>query len=193
MKLETSKKYLKRLDKLGIKQVGNGCFATVFQHPELKNVVVRYNEEPEPSYDRYVRKAMETQNPWLPRVFHVEHVELRHSTATFTFIEKLKHIKRKEEIAFTRSLLDCLPRMYFTDQGYGYNKDDFSFIDEIEDDMWMLIGKRHPDENFRAAFKIIRKLVMKGGGNFDFHSSNIMRRKDGQLVFTDPIAYGFTM
>jgi hypothetical protein len=171
MHFETPTRYVKRLKREGVQTLGEGAYARVFQHPSRKKVAVKVLLESDPDYIKYAEIAMQTTNPWFPRVHKIHEVQYRHCTNHILFMEKLckasvDDVKRATQqiVADISSLEQMTSFVHF---GPG---------------TWKRVLRRTTDPHIKELASVMVKLNCG-----DFHDDNVMMRGN-QLVFTDPVA-----
>ena len=185
---ETLSEYMKRLKKLGIKELGSGSYGVVFQHPTDPNVVVKLLRQADPDYMTWVEFCKKhPRNPYLPKIIHVasgenvfepERTGSMPTTMHLVFMEKLTPLSDAEYKQFTREILDLARPM---------SKRRFVPFDvDCDYRLWDAVSKQKKDSNLAACGKFIAK--MGGTGTMlDVHMSNVMKRGE-QFVIVDPFA-----
>jgi hypothetical protein len=174
---DAGKRIIKRIRSKGFREIGSGAFADVYGHKTNKKYVYKVGVlDGTPSNDAYLcfakKVIKQKNNPWLPRitelVIHQHDTSVVDDTDIWGYyvakIERLQPIGRKdyEVISYTEKAIDAGKK-----KPYGVT------ITE--------------DVDYNNAIKIIVACI-KDGHTRDIHDGNIMKRKDGQLVFTDPVA-----
>lgn len=194
------KNYLNHLIKdIGIKQLGAGSYANVFQHPTYHNVAVKVVRREDPLYMKFIRLCIKYQgNPWLPRIISIHDIDFYKAEKDILnipssgkehiiFFEKLRPATSEEITKALLFFLDFKEQNIISFDVLEYIKhkrtSNFSFL-LLED--WELISKKHPRKSCRELAKII--IEAADGVEPDIHDENVMIRNDGQLVFTDPLA-----
>lgn len=195
---ETLEQYTDKLVKsLNVKTLGNGTYASVFQHPVYHNVAVKVVQD-DPAYMYFAKFCMKnSNNEWLPKIvsIHKVVVDNKYKTGKGTaeahiiFFQKLRPATTKEIKVAVQRVLKTIPPQYF-DQG---GQDDPLFDDMIDftdfqelDEHWRHIANKTTDEDVRVVAKYFANL-----NGVDLHDKNVMMRDDkgrAQLVFTDPVA-----
>lgn len=194
---ETADEYLKRLVKtLGIKKLGKGRYASVFQHPVYQNVAVKvFDSSHDSEYLKFVEFCLANQlNPWLPKIIGTETATVDSKyvrtdrmahfpkpTVSIVFFQKLRKAKFPEIKKATQVFLDSVPEKYFLDE-----KETYQAFEDFGSEVWELLGKHAADPHIAQ----VSKFFFKIGAN-DVHENNVMMRDEGgrsQLVFTDPVA-----
>lgn len=168
--------YLERLtDDLNVKSLGSGAFAEVFQHPTLKNVVVKVLRK-DPNYLRYAEFCRaRPRNPWLPKIAAITPVQIVGSPhAHLVFLEKLN----RGTLRAIRELKKSLTKDY----GLPVTADDKSWFTAKG---WRNLAERTKDKGL-AEFALFAG-DPKNHRRLDLHEGNLMLRGT-QLVFTDPLS-----
>ena len=177
--MRTAEAYWEYVNRLAkdprIKQIGEGANSRVFQHPTLKNVVVKlvlHDEE----YLKFARFAMDNRkNPWLPRITDIKIVEFRGlfmaSNSYFVFMEKLKPAPFKLQ----KDLVTDLARTYGLKLGSDSSHTWFTKPGRAR----LAVKSKDPGMAQFATF------AAKNFDHLDLHQQNIMKRGQ-QIVFVDP-------
>lgn len=171
--------YVKRLIKdLKIKQIGEGAYSQVFQHPKLKNIVVKlvlHDEE----YLKFARFAMDNpKNPWLPRIAAIEPIKFdgfrlsNSSNSYLVFLEKLQPASFELQKSLIWKLVDTYELHIHASIHKWFSKSSWKKL---------ALNSKDPGLAQFAAF------AAKNFNQLDINSENVMAR-GRQLVFTDPIA-----
>lgn len=201
--------YTKRLKKQGARIIGEGLYATVYQHPTHPNVVVKVFE---PKYGKnylgYVRACQTSfkNNPWVPKFYGkvetrtVRDREGNDRKVCFVFMEKLAP-STKEACELLVRVLNGTdkkhenPKLKSVEsifQGWAkwYRwKPRFSTGSSVlVDRLWWKIVSETVASSFDDT---LRKLVpiaefFSQDTNLDIDIENIMMR-GAQWVFTDPV------
>lgn len=208
---ETQVEYFNRLAKtLKIKELGEGAYAKVFQHPVYSNVAVKFFQD-DPMYVKYIRHCLKAQeNPWIPKIVSVHkikvdshryHFDLKGQTrdkfdqAYLVFFQKLREATTKEIKNAARQIVADLPDSYFypefgdigdNNPWFDYRRSDIRSFENWSIRTWLRIAKFSKDEHIKQLAKILVAVEAK-----DIHDANVMMRDEGdrtQLVFTDPVA-----
>jgi hypothetical protein len=173
---ETFSDYKDRVRKF-TKSIGEGAYAEVFKHPKIPDVVVKiFDSKEDQAYDRYLRWCVSNQkNPYVPKIHAVDRFKCRGSyyaqEITIVFMEKLKKLNSTQ---IDKKAKQIIPKSVFH---YGD-------IYDLRRNDWMKVAEVARDPNLKK----FARFISSSHDCFDFHDGNIMTRKDGQLVFTDPLA-----
>ena len=180
------------LRKNGFKQIGRGWFAVVFAKAG-HNRVVKISTAQDDCWIAFAQYAQtKTNNPHLPKIPWIKRYQGdRHGIAQEFFITIIERLDPLND--------QTIPRI--TDKGvlFGimlFANLDFSTVDSIEDAYNNQPGlsmandpeiitkyRNHP---FIKTVQEINRLP--GDCTSDLHSGNLMIRKDGTVVITDPLA-----
>lgn len=168
--------YVNRLIKdLKIKHLGEGAYAQVFQHPTLKNIVVKLVHHDD-EYLKFARFAMDNpKNPWLPRIAAIEPIKFdgsRLSNSYLVFLEKLQPTSFELQKSLIWKLVDTYELHIHAFTPKWFSKSNWKKL---------ALNSKDPGLAQFAAF------AAKNFNHLDINSANVMAR-GRQLVFTDPIA-----
>jgi hypothetical protein len=176
--------HVKELRAKGFRKIGSGAFATVYGHKSNKKYVYKVGVlEDTPQNDAYlcyVKKAIQhklkTGNPWLPQI--KELVIYKHTAAANEetdlwgyYVVKLERLnpigKKGDEIVDTvEASLDLIRRKK-------------KRASNITNDVF--------DNHYINAIKLIVACIHQGHCQ-DVHEGNFMKRKNGEVVITDPVS-----
>jgi hypothetical protein len=178
---ESYEDYLHRLtNELKIKQIGEGAYSQVFQHPTLKNIVVKLSRR-DTQYLKFARFAMDNpKNPWLPRIAAIEPIKVDGrdtSKAHAVFMEKLAPVSAGDK----QKLIKTLTQTYDLRSSANPN---FKWVAPFlwfEKSEWARLAKTNKDPGL-AQFAVF---TVKNFDHLDLHQQNIMKRGQ-QIVFVDP-------
>lgn len=180
---ETYDEYTHRLiEDFKLKQIGAGSYSRVFQHPTIKNVVVKLVKRD----DRYIEFAKlslaNPKNPWLPQIAAIKSLNLKdQKNAHLIFMEKLKPISSKVcskvalDLANTYGLTPVMDPTspWFSEASSGW----FSKSD------WAKLATQSKD----PALAKFASFAVKNYQYLDLYRANLMARGK-QIVFADPVA-----
>ena len=188
MKHETLAQYTTRLvRKNKVRMLARGVFAGVFQHPSRRNLVVKVFDDRDTEYQRYLRFALKHQgNRWLPQVLDHVITEGKDTQLHLVFMEKLK--PTKPECAPFRDAASELEQLLPEKEEVLDHFIEFGELDFTRSEWRRLAKVAEQVGHDIAPFASF----MSSTPNHDLHYGNIMRRKDGQVVFTDPVATNVT-
>jgi hypothetical protein len=188
---ETYDSYINRLTKdLKIPHLGSGEFAKVFAHPTHPNVAVKVFIDDDP-YLNYLNLAKKyKKNKWFPKIIAIKKVKFfsekdddvkRSSHSGYiVFMEKLSPITKKQFADLSAKFFNIIPeekRLLFIPK---YSKD----LSDIGYFFWKGIMKYSKDKEITELAKVLNAFKA-----IDVHSGNIMKRPNGEFVFTDPVSY----
>ena len=185
-KAELVDDYLNQLVKKGVKKLGQGQDALVFQHPTLSNVVVKLCRMESASV-LWARVCIQhaSSNPWLPRIHGIYSCKLRNSKDTYNGFRKISALIFSEKLS-SASAPDI-------EKALGKPLFDFLAEEDMEDAF-----KNRPDPGLRLVKAILTKikdpklveavlLLSRRPPKVlnDLGKKNYMRRGH-QVVFNDP-------
>lgn len=191
---ETLNQYSERLmHTLGIKRLGRGNFAQVFQHPVYHNVAVKVVKD-DPNYIEYVRFCMQNPtNPWLPRIIDIVDAKIDDDDFDMygdywrrtekkpvqvpievVFFEKLREASNREIHAAVKKVLAEVPSNMLV-------KEFFYDFASFNRDTWYVVSISTTDPHLKQFAEMAHECRFE-----DIHGDNVMMRGD-QLVFTDPV------
>ena len=191
---------LKRELRKGTKFLGSGAFASTYLKSGRKPVVIKIGRMGD-VYIEYAKKVILAQstNPFLPKIHSLtlykakrgdDYDELECHEFYAVRMERLYDLRDKHENAVGRivNMMEQLVKYNYSVKRWMKNGDYNSFCIP-----GVLEIKVNVNQKAMLLLKDLRKLVMKalrvsGHGDWDIHGGNIMVRKNGELVLTDPIA-----
>lgn len=182
---ETMSSYVKRLKKLGIKQIGVGEGAYVFQHPGEPDTVVKLAKYEDPTYERFIKMCQQNRtNVYLPRVKDVVSEDVftggDDPKMYLVFMDKLRAIKESEYEKFGLHVI-AVANASLGSEKYGTQGTQY---DLETPDLWAAVSKQKNDPALAkvAAFIYGESKVAR----IDLHMGNIMMR-GSQPVIVDPL------
>lgn len=156
--------YLDYLGTRRIKELGNGYFSTVFQHPTREDVAVKVVAG-DTQYLRFLRFASKyPKNPYLPKIYSVTKHVSSGSSYYIVMMEKLRKLPYQKY------------RKWRVKLKTGNTLAQFSH--KLRE-----LSKTCEDKHLREIFKFLYRNQFY----FDLHGGNVMQRGD-QLVIVDPMA-----
>lgn len=180
-------KIINTMKKLGWHNTNSGKYSFVFENPK-KDYVVKVNYRADPAFDFFANLTRKYRLPNFPK------------------ISDMKTIEKKEGNKVQQYGIYLIEKLYPLGGGYpGYYAEYVAEI--IRDILWFNgdINKtiQHYEQTLSAnenKNELLKKILVKNPelpkainilsrthtGNLDIHSDNIMQRKDGTLVITDP-------
>ncbi len=178
---ETREQYKERLVKqLGIKQIGQGGYADIFEHPNHPNMVVKVSVNDE-RYDGFAMECMDIRgNPWLPKIYSRHKVKMeddvgREVPAFIYFMEKLVPVEDHEISAAVQQIAKTV-------DGFNLHPDSHFYVLEMDD--WHRIHFDSTDHHVQELAGVMLAVVAD-----DLHDGNIMKRPStGHVVIVDPAA-----
>ena len=179
---ETKKQYVERLvNTLGVKQLGDGTFSRVFQHPVYPKVAVKLVAG-DPMYLMYVQLCLKYQsNPWLPKIIGTHEVDFdAEDNATLVFMERLRKATKSEVKEAVGILVTSLAGLSADEKKIATR-----FIDREgegeESSMWRILARRSTDSHIRQLGSVLSRIRAD-----DVIQRNLMMRGK-QLVVVDPV------
>lgn len=187
LRAETLNSYVKRLKKLGIKTLGRGQYADVFQHPTMPDVVVKLLTDNDPCYEAYVEFSRKTRNKYTPKILDVVSADQAFDVKgkddlgdlRLVFMEKLEPLHYNRFIDFGEHVGKLA--------GFKSRFDIESALMDVE--TWIKVSKQKVDPDLAKLAKFLVKINKTGvkGSQLDLHDGNMMVRGT-QVVITDPFA-----
>lgn len=191
---------LKAAARKGAKRLGSGAFAVAYLKGGKKPVVIKIGRMGD-AYIEYAKKVIQakSKNPFLPKIHSLtlykaergeDYCDNEYHEFYVVKMEKLYDLEDKHENNVGR-ICDMFEQLV----EYNYSVDKW-----MKSNDWssfcipgMMEFKFSVNKKAMLWLKDARKVVMKalrvsGCGDWDIHEGNIMVRKNGQLVLTDPIA-----
>lgn len=189
---------LKAAARKGAKYLGSGAFATTYLKSGRNPHVVKIGSMGD-AYIEYAKKVIQSKskNPFLPKLYSLtlykaigENLpEIEYNEFYVVKMERLYDLEDKHENNIGR-IVDMMEQLL----EYNYSVDKWMKSNEYGSFSvpGVLEVKTVVNRKALTLLKDLRKIVMKalrnGCGDWDIHDGNIMVRKNGQLVLTDPIA-----
>ena len=185
----------------GARRLSSGAFATAYLKPGRKPIVIKVGSMGD-AYIEYAKKVIQSKskNPFLPKLHSLTLYKgkrelcdvdgLDYHEFYVVKMERLYDLQDKHENNIGR-ICDMFEQIV----EYNYSVD--KWIKSNDYGSFCVPGvidvKVNIDKQALKLLKDLRRVVMKalrvsGCGDWDIHDGNIMVRKNGQLVLTDPIA-----
>jgi hypothetical protein len=159
------------MHKAGWNLLGAGYFSSVFQNPK-KSYIIKINYKPDNAFKYYVDMIKESKNRHFPKINDVKTIKVGNTEYHTYLIEKLYQAPKivKSYIHF-----------------FMFCRGDFD--EELRrhpNDSSMINAKRYFEKHKELQRAL--KLVIKNKSRFfmDVNDENVMQRKDGTIVITDP-------
>ena len=153
------------LRKYGFEKVGSGAFAQVYEKPNYPWVLKVFHNDP--GYMGWLRFCMKHQNnKYIPKLRGSFIRVVPYEKIYAVRMEKLFPVTWKEYIGIDHKFDDGLDLFKL-----GYNLK--SVVNKLDMD--------------RDLAEVIQELSMYTS-ELDLHDENVMKRSDGQIVFSDPLA-----
>ena len=182
-------KLVKELNQIGYKQIGQGQDAMVFRKDTthvikyIFPVNVRELSDATKMFLVFYKFCKENPSPHLPIFSNVNEVEVDGETLLQISMENLYPLKNGSDDQY---IVWGLSDLAFDKTPWYQTKERLN-----NDRFWGQDGKK-PDlsniENYRSLYLVMVSLArnIPKGILFDIHTENVMKRKDGTLVITDP-------
>ena len=172
---EYNQPFIKKLKSLGWLRMGEGSFSNVFVHPK-KNYVLKVNKRPDQAFEHYASIIKKFVNPHFPRISDKKKYEYNDEEYYIYLIEELEHINDTPDINVDQIARDLEQIIRSPDQSLT----NIFFLHDIPE--YLLESPL-----LVKAARICGRYIT--GHMNDMHAENIMKRKDGTIVITDPYAY----
>jgi len=162
----------------GWKKTGfEGHYSTVYTNPNYQYVLkVNYNYDR--AYAYYVFLIHKFPNKHFPIISNVKLITTGHGIKIYLYsIEKLYKLKDSDFINNYNEIENLLFAMRSTTQDY------------------QVIYDQHPEVHYYLEknpemWEALKTMAKYGKGVLDFTLNNVMQRKDGTVVITDPFSQG---
>ncbi len=166
---ETFQEYTSRLKKSGMKELGQGSFGIVFNHPKYKNVVVKIVRY-DPANRAWLNFCHKHKtNPYLPKLYGVHRLTLDSAEDAYVvFMEKLFAAPVMAVVSLNKYIVDITGKHNWKDPK-----------------TWKSLAQVTPDQKLKQVAEFLAAMNPR---NLDLHQANFMVREPKQLVFTDPVA-----
>ena len=168
---------------LGWNRVGVGYFSEVYANPK-KNYVIKVNKQPDRSYERFIDFVKQHPNKHFPVVSDVKLIMLAGAKFYIYALERLGEFTSPLKNVESKIIANLLQEigLYPDDDLDVIVDEDLRFNDIPELKAWI---NQQP-----GLVKAVRMLgKYRGKSGLDIWENNLMQRKDGTIVITDP--YGF--
>jgi len=177
----TFQQYTTALKARGFKRIGEGAFASVYLHPGKRRVykvgkLTDFSSGGNWAYLAFLKVVLRSKNnPWFPKIYSIKKFKTNRKDKMFSrdcdpffvvSMERLEKIKGPHEKS---AMLEGLVE---------YHKVFASIFKKS------IVKKKL--KQFTGAMKVLYDLEEQGH-SLDIHNSNIMLRKCGQIVITDPV------
>jgi len=157
----------KQLKKLGWKELGSGAFSHVWENPN-KSYVLKINSQPDIGYATYVKIIKKHKNKHFPKISEMKVWKVGRHKFYIYAIEKLYRVT-------------------------GQSSRDLAYeLGNIMEDPKRPLEKllKHQTKYLRNHPDLVKAAIIigkDGDGIIDMHGENIMQRKDGTIIITDPL------
>ena len=162
----------KKLQKMGWRLLDTGKFSAVFENPS-KNFILKVTYRVDKGYEHYVNIIKRSRNPHFPKIGDMKVIPYGGNNYYVYLIEKLNPLHGYERFELVRNLDSVI------------NRPNESLISIFERHYGVPIPEYLSSQpKLVQALRIIGKNIGKQWN--DLHAGNIMKRKDGTIVITDP-------
>ena len=166
-----------------MKKIGDGAFAEAYGSKSGRTIIKvgrldleGFYECGNTSYLKYVKSVMKCQdNPYAPRIKSVQIFRTKERTYGEVVVEHYMVVEMERLIPLTLNqypVADLLEKMVLDE--------------DVRQGVQVMIGNKNTANHLKQMVRILRRVTRNGG--IDIHGGNIMRRKNGELVITDPVA-----
>jgi hypothetical protein len=175
--------YLNRLrSSLGIKELGKGRYANVFQHPTMDDVAVKVYHK-DNSYTSYLNWCQKNQgNKYVPKILAREVSDSDSGKLNIVFFEKLKPSSPYDIKIFVQYCLGLVDETKLTNPKKDYK--DLTFFRRV---VWGMLSRQTEDKDLAIFAKYFLTVFNSVSFTPDLHNANVMLR-GSQLVFVDPVS-----
>jgi len=161
-----------RLKKFGWIYLDEGVYSSVWGNVK-KSYILKINKVPDRAFDHYVNIIKKSKNPHFPKISDMREIAIGPKIYCAYLIEKLfkipGHFVGDNYSTFFNTIINADPK-------YSISK----------------LFNNHIPTIFKKQPKLVDALCIVGSEHnnyfIDMHSGNIMQRKDGTIVITDPYA-----
>lgn len=151
--------------KRNMKQLGEGAFATVYGNRARAVKIGRADEYGNERYLQYLSRASKyPKNPFFPKIFSIK--VYRKGTDSPYMVVEMERLQRPKSAWTTASIME-------------------SFI--CDNDAVKVMEGMFTKRASKQLLEV-NSVLKKHRYDLDIHDDNIMVRKNGQLVITDPVA-----
>jgi hypothetical protein len=158
-----------QLEKFGWNSPSSGCYSSVYINPK-KDYVLKINGRPDPAFNHYVSLIHKFKNKHFPKISDMKKFKVSGYTYYVYFVEKLYKLSEKNKDMVFAVLADL-----GAEKALNYAGD----IPQSKIDDFI---RKNPE--FVKAYKILS--TNQRSYHSDLHDDNVMQRKDGTPVFSDP-------
>ena len=172
--------YIRKLRREGFRKLGSGAYASAFAKPNGRRVYrvgelyyeTRHTKIGNYAYLEFLKEAIKHKNnPWFPKVYKVVLYGIPDENHKYlsVYMERLYSFGYRPLTGQESSLIESLI--------------------EYRNEFIKLFGQsmeRKARKDFEEMLRVMERLQRRYG--LDMHNGNIMRRKNGQFVITDPVA-----
>jgi hypothetical protein len=162
-----------KLQSIGAKELGSGVRASVLESPKKDSVIKIYSKDT--AYNNFLDHVKtDKENPHLPKILQRGKVPLDKTGENHLHIVRMENLKELDQ---NHELKDIIP--------HGITDPPSRVKSQMESGKYDTLKKRYPD--FHKAIYDLASKHEKNGSYIDLHLGNVMQRKDGTPVITDPM------
>ena len=179
------------LRKQGIKSIGMGRYGEVFHKPDWNYVIKVF--ESDDAYLDYVNFCITNNNPHFPKFikkpksFHQFHKRLHHSSKMLQIV-KMELLAPLKDHWYSDNLENICNLIFRENIKNVVIYDDDITKPKMYDNIEDIINDNNNKPQLRELISALVQIKNKFNSYIlDIHSENLMQRKDGTIVITDPI------
>lgn len=170
--------------------LGNGKFATVLTHPSWKHVVKIFSDDI--PYLKFVRFCLKNPRKSFP-IFYDKPRRIipnykRHKSNVYLYVVRMEKL-------FPISIREYDDIQFYTSYDVDHAKEIALQIPDTWEFIYNKLLKLQQNRPSFPQFKLDLDFMLSHAheiGSLDFHSKNIMKRENGELVLSDPFWVGET-
>jgi hypothetical protein len=180
---EDEEELINKLSKLGWQRLGHGNFSYVFSNPR-KSYVLKLAMVSDPGYAEYVKLIKAHPNKYFPHLSDLKTLKSGGETFGMYLIEKLVEMEAPWGEIYSKILRTMIG-------GAGaLTIQNISAPSNYTQANWQsILEKVLSNDEFVTAIKLVASWAKKSKFKIDMHAGNIMQRKDGTAVITDPYSF----
>jgi len=172
----------KDLTSLGWRFIAKGAFSAVYRKP-AEPFVLKFNTRPDIGFALYARLIRKFNNTHFPVISDQKTIEVGEHRYFLYLVERLNKIPVRPAKKIVLWIKQCIRQGYFSEE-----RDPAAAIESIRREYSPLFAElltQQPDM-FRAIQILKQPTNDMSYIGLDMHEGNIMQRKDGTIIFTDP-------
>jgi hypothetical protein len=169
--------FIKKMNSLGWKKIGTGAYSTIYQNPN-KNYVMKVTDEPDSGFDKFVGLIHKYPNLHFPIVSDRKNFTMKADVFTATYsiylIEKLYPVPINISLKYAKAIRSVIMSAEKPNEKIDLN----------------ILFQNRPPKFLLENPSLVQALEIIGWNGseeeLDIKADNLMKRKDGTLVITDP-------